>query len=587
MQNIMKQRLLCLFARLNAILFFVVFFNLVAFGQFCLDGNYCPNPSVDASGTGNGCFPGIDDEYGDAETVILSQGLSTCHVNQVWGKLALDSAGDYNIYFAIHHGNSGQSSFRTYVNTDCDSLTGQLFAPGNFGDVCPPVGPGDTCIATGGADYMIEFNTAGANTVTWFIWDTTTQDMIVDPSFGSGSGILTGAIGGCAGSDGEFVEIEIPLISTFDPCTPDGCGNIEITTIVSNAGGSSNSNFCEGVGLKLDIPINDPPIAIIAPLPPCTYSDAAVCLDGGPSIDINGDTLTYEWDLDYDGMIFNTDTVGEVICLVLAPDTYTVALRVTDIFNCSDTTNDASSLTFEIFDSSNKVTCAVSNTQDVICSGDLNGSFDLTITGGFPGYNYYVTNTVGDTIASGIDVDGSLTAVVGLDTDTYTVFVNDTNLCLDTCMVTIFGPTPVVCTINGSTNETCNDTNDGTISISGSGGTGPYIYDAGGGLTNNDGQFTGLTSNTYSITITDAIGCLTTCGDVFVSQPDPLSCTVNGSTNESCFEIGDGTIDVSASGGTSPYIYDIGGGVTNTDGQFSGLSASMYSITITDANGCN
>ncbi len=146
-------------------------------------------------------------------------------------------------------------------------------------------------------------------------------------------------------------------------------------------------------------------------------------------------------------------------------------------------------------------------------------------------------------------------------------------------------PDALTCTIDGSTNETCNEFDDGTISVSAGGGTSPYVYDIGGGITNDDGQFTGLAAGCYSITITDANGCTTTCSDVLITQPDALTCTIAGSTNETCNEYDDGTITVVAGGGTSPYVYD-NGATMNTDGSFTGLAAGSYSITITDANGC-
>ncbi len=223
------------------------------------------------------------------------------------------------------------------------------------------------------------------------------------------------------------------------------------------------------------------------------------------------------------------------------------------------------------------LTCTITGSEDVSCNGYADGTISVSAGGGTSPYVY--------DIGGGItNDDGQFT---GLAAGSYSITITDANGCTTTCSdVLITQPDALTCTIDGSTNETCNEFDDGTINVSAGGGTSPYVYDIGGGITNDDGQFTGLAAGSYSITITDANGCTTTCSDVLITQPDALTCTIDGSTNETCNEFDDGTISVSAGGGTSPYVYDIGGGITNDDGQFTGLAAGSYSITITDANGC-
>ncbi len=114
-------------------------------------------------------------------------------------------------------------------------------------------------------------------------------------------------------------------------------------------------------------------------------------------------------------------------------------------------------------------------------------------------------------------------------------------------------PDAVTCTITGSDDASCNGYADGAISVSAGGGTGPYVYDD-GSTTNTDGSFTGLAAGSYSITITDANGCTTTCDDVLIGEPQALTCTINSSSDASCNGYADGTISVLAGGGTGPYV---------------------------------
>lgn len=81
---------------------------------------------------------------------------------------------------------------------------------------------------------------------------------------------------------------------------------------------------------------------------------------------------------------------------------------------------------------------------------------------------------------------------------------------------------------------------------------------------------------------TDSKGC-STLGQAVVGQPSFLSSAYT-STNVSCFNAGNGAIDLTVSGGTSPYVYSWTGAVTTQDR--SNLTPGTYSVTITDSHGC-
>ena len=131
------------------------------------------------------------------------------------------------------------------------------------------------------------------------------------------------------------------------------------------------------------------------------------------------------------------------------------------------------------------------------------------------------------------------------------------------------------------TNVSCNSGTNGVINLTPSGGTAPYTFNWGGGVTTEDR--TGLAAGNYSVIITDANGCL---GGVNATVTQP-SAPVSGTrvvTNVACNGGSNGAINLTPSGGTAPYTFNWGSGITTEDR--TGLLAGTYAVTITDNNGC-
>src|SRR6185436_5301468 len=86
----------------------------------------------------------------------------------------------------------------------------------------------------------------------------------------------------------------------------------------------------------------------------------------------------------------------------------------------------------------------------------------------------------------------------------------------------------------------------------------------------------GLTAGIYSYTVIDAHGCTSTTS-VTLTQPAAALSASAAAFNVSCFGGANGSITVTATGGTEPY---------SGTGTFSSLTAGAYSYTVTDAHGC-
>ncbi len=81
------------------------------------------------------------------------------------------------------------------------------------------------------------------------------------------------------------------------------------------------------------------------------------------------------------------------------------------------------------------------------------------------------------------------------------------------------------------------------------------------------------------------------CNYDYLATIDDSSCTyVNTSvstSNISCYGYADGSVVATANGGISPYQYSLGGGLSQSSGTFSNLTAGTYFVDVTDINGCS
>jgi hypothetical protein len=179
--------------------------------------------------------------------------------------------------------------------------------------------------------------------------------------------------------------------------------------------------------------------------------------------------------------------------------------------------------------------------------------------------------------------DGQTTATAtGLAAAAYTVTVTDANGCTGTLNVTVNNAGAPSVAVTSTTDVNCNGGTDGAIDITVTGGTAPYTYSWTNGATTED--LTGLGAGSYTGTITDANGCTAIGGPITINEPADtiaISAVVTDVTNAGG---SDGAIDITVSGGTSPYTYSWSNG--STSGDLTGLTAGTYDITVTDANGC-
>ncbi len=214
----------------------------------------------------------------------------------------------------------------------------------------------------------------------------------------------------------------------------------------------------------------------------------------------------------------------------------------------------------------------VSSTTNILCFGGNAGTINTMATGGTPSYTY---NWGGGIITPNR---------TGLTAGTYSVTVTDANACSTSLSATITQPaSALTAAVSSATNVLCFGGNNGAITTTVSGGTTGYVYNWDGGITTPNR--TGLSAGTYNLTVTDANSCSATASAVINQPASALVIAVTSATNVTCFGGNNGAINTSATGGTTAYSYNWGGGITTVNR--TGLSAGTYNVTVADANSCS
>jgi len=215
----------------------------------------------------------------------------------------------------------------------------------------------------------------------------------------------------------------------------------------------------------------------------------------------------------------------------------------------------------------------------VTCNNGSDGSIDLTINGGTPGYN---VNWTGPNGFTSTDED-----ITGLEPGLYEVTVIDQNGCTTIESLELTNPDALL--INGSiTDVSCDGGSDGSIEISITGGTPDFSFNWTGpdGFTSSDQDIFNLEEGLFAVDVTDFNGCQVTSAFT-VGSADPINADFT-TTDVVCFGDATGSIEVSLGGGTPPYSpsWTGPGGFTSSDQNISNLAAGDYNLEITDSNDC-
>ncbi len=279
-----------------------------------------------------------------------------------------------------------------------------------------------------------------------------------------------------------------------------------------------------------------------------------------------GTNYTYVWD---NAPVSNANTATNL------DDNTTYTVTVTDVNGCEITAslenNDLDPIDVNIIQ------------IPPTCNGNSDGQIGVNfVSGGLPGmngtltdYNYSWSNNISNVL------NPNLTA------GTYTVLVTDIQGCTSQNEVNLTEPVAIEATAN-IIDASCFGLGNGEVEVNSNTNITGYQWD-----TNTNNQLTqtatNLAAGTYFVTLTDDNDC-TASTSFEVGEPTPLDVDFVTEDNP-CAGDNIGTIMTTVTGGTAGYTYSWSN--TDTTNIFSSIDqnpidlfANLYTVTITDSNGC-
>ncbi len=359
----------------------------------------------------------------------------------------------------------------------------------------------------------------------------------------SGTDITT-----CGGSDGTASAVITAGTPPFAYAWNNGASTPTITGLSAGLYSVTvtNSDNCVSIDSIL---ITEPP-AVAAGI----NGDATVCAgadDGALSALATGGTPPFD-------LLWSTGATGSSVTDLPAG---VYGLTVTDSNGCSDTA------VVQISELPAPEVTIIAT--EVVCGAGNTGNATAQPGGGQPPYTYEWSTGAGTPAIGGLTATGN-----------YSVTITDANGCRASASVTIIIDDDLEVVVSAQDAD-CFGAATGQATAAAMGGQPPYSYvwSTGAATPTIAGQLAG----SYDVTVTDALGC-TAIGAAAIGQPAPLSVSIDNPAPQVCSGESAGTLTALAGGGTPGYTYLWNTGATTP--MISGLTAGAYTVTVTDANGC-
>lgn len=411
--------------------------------------------------------------------------------------------------------------------------------------------------------------TLTANGGTTYSWSTgsTANPLTVSPTTTT-SYTVTGTTGGCSGTTVATVTVNpIPLVTSTNSTICNG----QTTSLVAGGAATYSWNTGSTSGNLTITPTTTTTYTVtgtssgcsntatgtvtVNAIPSITVNSPSICPGLSATLTANGGT-TYSW---------NTGETTNPI---------SVSPAVTTTYTVTGTTLGCSSTAVATVTLNNNLTVDA-GLDDTICFG---ANTILNVTPVAAGSAYAWLPAAGLNNATIANPTANPTT-----TTTYTVTVTNASGCSGSDAVTIFVDPQLSATNISGINITCNGANNGQTIVIPNGGTTPYTYNWTGGCTG--AACSGLAAGSYTVTVTDAIGCTAT-ADTTITEPAAIVAAISTSTQVTCNGACNGSATATAIGGTGAYSYTWNTTPVQTTATATGLCAGTYTCTIKDANNC-
>ncbi|KAF2507682.1 T9SS type A sorting domain-containing protein [Flavobacterium zhairuonense] len=305
----------------------------------------------------------------------------------------------------------------------------------------------------------------------------------------------------------------------------------------------------------------DPLVSLVAT---ATITKEVDCINGSFRVDVTGGKSPYLYSIN------NEPYTASVPLFYKQAGTYTI--NVKDNLNCIASTV----ITLKPYTPVSATTIVTNAT----CFGTANGSIRVNASGGVTPYTYSLDGT-------NYQTSNIFNNVVA---KTYTIRIKDSRGCTINATAIVTQPTSLVAT-STIKSVTCKGFNNGSVTLTASGGKSPYTYSRDGASYSSNPNFIALTAGIYTFFVKDANNCIVT-NNIAVTEPATLQLITDIKTLNNDGSIG-ALIQLDAAGGTAPYLYSVKNQVTGVEygknvpyKRYSGMPAGLYTISVIDANGC-
>jgi gliding motility-associated-like protein len=212
-------------------------------------------------------------------------------------------------------------------------------------------------------------------------------------------------------------------------------------------------------------------------------------------------------------------------------------------------------------------------TKQVSCNGGADGSITIAAQGGTAPYRYSMDHahwqeeTLFDNLRAG----------------NFTLVVEDTKGCTKQANVVVTEPAILQLALESAANG-CSYSG-GQIQVKANGGTFPYLYTTADSINSTDGRFSKLQTGSYAVMVKDKNGCVDSLEPVSITVSPPLYLNMAAKTDMQCDGIHKGSVTLTASGGISPYKYELNGSAISSM-NIPSLDNGVYEAVVKDQNGC-